>query len=183
MNWYLTNKGDRRVMPLVDRHYSRQSVGNPQWLGPGHSIVLIVPNENYSSAVAVFAMMRSIRDDGFDCWYNSHFRNESNIKSSVLIREAIAIVRHKWGTAPRHGVLTFVDPNKVQGVKVRGRLVQGFSYMKAGFVQNPLPSSYRGYLRWHLGKRSTDAILPAAPLVEFVRPRMHLNNMQLSMFA
>lgn len=63
---------------------------------------------------------------------NSLFRNEGRGRASDLILEAIAVTRGRWSPPPL-GIVTFVDPKAVPGVKVRGALVFGFCYLKAGF--------------------------------------------------
>jgi hypothetical protein len=63
---------------------------------------------------------------------NSLFRNEHGPRSSDLIREAIAVTRAKW-TVPPEGIVTFVDPTAVPGVRRRGEMIYGYCYLKAGF--------------------------------------------------
>ncbi len=173
-NWYITTKGDQRARRLADRHYSRQSVGNIQFTAPGNNIVLIIPSRYGSAADALWVSQRvdpsanlpQPRADGMDCWNNSYFRNETGIRSSDLIREAVAITKHIWGDVPKHGLHTFVDPTKVQGVKVRGSTVHGFCFMKAGFRLSPQITQTKSLLRWILSKRAIEQIEATEPLHE-----------------
>jgi hypothetical protein len=128
--WYQVKKTDVRARLLADRHYSRQTIGHPEFCAPGHNIVLIIPRG--CAAAAVWVSQRpapgndlDVRKDGFEYWNNGIFRNEqSGIPSSVLIKEALQITAALWGDKlPADGMHSFVDPEKVAGVKVRGRLV------------------------------------------------------------
>lgn len=54
--------------------------------------------------------------------------NRGGVRSSELIREAVAVTRSIWGTPPALGMVTFVDPTKV-----RPKRDFGWCYLKAGF--------------------------------------------------
>ena len=41
MNWHLSNHCAARAIPLADRHYSRKTVGSPQFTPPGRKLVLL----------------------------------------------------------------------------------------------------------------------------------------------
>lgn len=58
----------------------------------------------------------------------SCFRNEGLLRSSDLIREAVAVSRYIWGDPPEIGMVTFVDTTKVRKKRDWGRC-----YLKAGF--------------------------------------------------
>lgn len=60
------------------------------------------------------------------------FRNEGSGKASQMILEAIAATLSIWDP-PELGIVTFVDPSKVDGVPVRGSRVFGHCYSRAGF--------------------------------------------------
>lgn len=173
MNWYLTHKGDARARLLADKHYSRQKAGSPQFCPPGNNIVLIVPSDGGAAAAALWVSHRSQpgrgieRRDGFSYWDNPFFRNESGIKSSDLIREALAITRYLWRDAlPADGFHSFVDPTKVEGVKVRGEIVHGFVFKKAGFQCWHEVTKERKLLRYIVPLPQLLAIAPQAPLHE-----------------
>lgn len=175
--WTAVSKVDVRARLLADRHYSRQTPGYREFCAPGNNIVLIIPSDDGVTARALWVSQRPDpaaaldmpRADGFDYWNNAYFRNESGLRSSDLIREAIAITRFYWHDTPRHGMHSFVDAAKVRGVKVRGHTVHGFSFMKAGFRLSPVLTSERGLLRWILSKRAIEAIEPLAPQSEQLR--------------
>jgi hypothetical protein len=178
MNWYLVERTDTRARLLADRHYSRQSPGHPEFCPPGHNIVLIIPNGRAGAAAlwvshrpAPDANLEKPRADGMSYWDNPYFRNESNIKSSMLIREALAVTRWLWrDNLPADGFHSFVDPRQVRGVKVRGVVVYGFVFQKAGFVLWPERTKSRGLLRWYMPLTDLLAIAPCPPK----REQLHL---------
>jgi hypothetical protein len=63
---------------------------------------------------------------------NSTFRNESNVRSSELIKEAVRITRQIWGDPPSLGFVTFIDEAKIRHKRDPGRC-----YLKAGFRREP----------------------------------------------
>lgn len=124
MRWIITNKGDQECRALADRHYSRQTIGSPQFCRPGHNLVLKTEN-----ADAVWVSWSGIRDDGVDAWECTLFRNESPYLSSDLIREAIDITIHEWGAPPPDGIITYVDSSKVRSAN------PGFCFLMAGWTK------------------------------------------------
>lgn len=171
--WYHVSKTDTRARLLADKHYSRQTIGHPEFCAPGNNIVLIIPSGCKATAVWVSqrpdpsANLKMPRADGFDYWHNGLFRNESGIRSSDLIREAIAITKYFWGDVmPRHGFHSFVDPTKVRGVPVRGQLVHGFCFMKAGFKASNIRTKKRNLIRWILDANEIKNIQEKPPQYE-----------------
>lgn len=172
-HWYLVSPVDVRARLLADRHYSRQTPGAREWIGPGNKIALIVPNWD-GTAAAVWASQRpapncglDVRSDGFEYWNNVIFRNESNVKSSELIREAVAITKYFWGDLlPANGFHTFVDPRYVKGVKVHGETVYGWCFIKAGFDVHPQRTRKRNLIRLILPSDQLITIEPIQPMRE-----------------
>lgn len=108
--WWLTKDGDDRARELFDRHYSRTPQGGRRasrlFVGPGQKIVL-----RTWEADALF-VWRKFRDDSGQTGVNcAVFRNESQHRSSELIRQADAIADHCW-PGERH--YTYVDPRRVR---------------------------------------------------------------------
>jgi len=68
---------------------------------------------------------------------NSTFRNESDVLSSDLIREAVGITRNDFGELPPLGMVTFVDTKKTRKKRDPGRC-----YRKAGFIPARCPAHY-----------------------------------------
>lgn len=168
--WYHVSHVDNRARLLADDHYSRQTPGAVEFTPPGNKIVLIVPHANpLRRPLALWASQRPApssgigRADGFDYWHNAIFRNESDLRASDLIIEAMQITKHFWPTLPADGFHTFVDPEKVRGVKVRGELVKGFCFMKAGFELHPDRTKRRGLLRWIYSAQQLARLEPLKP--------------------
>lgn len=175
MYWYLVKRTDVRARLLADKHYSRHTIGHQEFCAPGNNIVLIVPSSDRSAAAALWVSQRpdpkanldKPRADGFDYWHNGLFRNESGIRSSDLILEAIAITKWFWGDLlPEHGLHSFVDDRKVQGVKVRGETIHGYCFMKAGFRLSPGRTKERRLLRWIFSKQQIESLATAPPCHE-----------------
>ncbi len=126
MNWIVTHQYDRRAAHLADRHYSRQKPGTPKFSPPGRKLVLITRD---ASAVWVtsWPLAEYVRRDYADAWICTLFRNESPILSSSLILEAIAITRWKYGSPPASGMITMIDPTKIQSCN------PGYCFKVAGF--------------------------------------------------
>jgi len=127
--WWLTKDGDKSCLALYERHYSayRYRDGRPryQFVGPGFSIVLRTERGD-----AVFVWRGYIDDtipkqEGVEC---SLFRNESQIQSSILIRQADAIADCVW---PGRRHYTKVDPKAVG--RDDPRHVPGYCFRRAGW--------------------------------------------------
>lgn len=105
-----TSRFDQTPRLLADRHYSRQSHGNKQFVGPGRVIILVD-----HAGLVVFAWRWQLKDrpdgqTGYEC---AIFRNESTRQSSDIIREAEDYAVRKWGPSR---VFTYVDPAAIQSV-------------------------------------------------------------------
>jgi len=61
-------------------------------------------------------------------WICSAFRNESDVLSSMLIRDAVAATLAFYGDPPSLGMVTFVNTKKVRKKRDWGRC-----YLRAGF--------------------------------------------------
>jgi len=164
--WHLSNRGDVRAQRLADAHYSRQTAGARQFMPPGKTLVLVIPSRGGRIQALWTISYQRYPMDAFDCWRNSHFRKEQdcNVRASVLIAEARQVCVFMWRDIPKDGLHTFVDPTKVQGVKVRGETVYGFSYMKAGFELHSENTKQHGLLRWVLSADKLRKIAPLAPV-------------------
>lgn len=128
-HWLAVRDGDPRALALYVRHYSARKNGPstlPTFCGPGEKIVLLTPD---CSALFVWRYERFRFDDqtGINC---AIFRNEGQIRSSDLIREACDIAWAKW---PGARLYTFVWDAKVGTATQRGRAKAGWCYRKAGW--------------------------------------------------
>lgn len=128
MMWELSHKRDPRAASLADRHYSRRTVGSPQFMPPGQTLVLVGPGRVFGwwrphPRSGIKAM------NGLDGWTCTIFRNEdSEIKSSELIlcAEEWLFTQHPDDCGP-DGFITYVFDRKVRSVN------PGCCFKKAGW--------------------------------------------------
>lgn len=131
-HWCLTRDGDPQAVELFARHYScrhpeRKFLGGNQsrFAGQGRPIVLIGV-DGRSLFVWRKEEWRLDQQDGVCC---AVFRNEGQVLSSVLIREAMRIAWARW---PAERLFTFVDAEKT--AKRRGqRHEPGWCFLCAGW--------------------------------------------------
>lgn len=144
--WQLSYRADEAALPIADRHYNRQKVGSPQFVPPGRCLCLLTTDR---SAVWVTSWPKAeyVKHAWAGAWVNSLFRKEAIGRASALIREAIAITCAVW-TPPALGLVTFVDPNKVPGVRRHGEMLYGYCYLMAGFEH--VGFTERGLWVWQL---------------------------------
>jgi len=128
MRWRLSNRFDKRALPLADRHYNRRKVGSPQFVPPGRCVVLITKDEK-ALWVTSWPFAQYVKHAWGGAWVNSLFRNEGAGLSSELILEALAATRSIWPEVPTLGCITFVDAGKT---KPKGH--PGYCYRQAGFT-------------------------------------------------
>lgn len=135
MIWRISHRADPPAAAIADRHYNRQKPGTPQFVPPGRCVVFLA-----SSALWVtswpFAEYTKHRWAG--AWICSAFRREygAQLQASDMIRQAVAATRWVYGDAPDLGMVTFVDTTKVRPTKVRGSDVWGWTYLRAGFIND-----------------------------------------------
>jgi hypothetical protein len=133
MIWSLSHRADPWACGMADRHYNRQKIGSPQFVPPGRCIVLRAETETGPALwTTSWPFAEYVKHAWAGAWVNSLFRSEGAGQASDLILQAIAATRFFW-EPPALGMVTFVDPKAVPGVKVRGRTIYGFGYLKAGF--------------------------------------------------
>ena len=132
--WWLTTDGDRDCLALYERHYPLTRKPTPRRLalfcGPGEKVVLRTEDGR------AFFVWRRFTDDcrdprtgerqtGVCC---AAFRNESQHRSSDLIRQADAIADCLWPDC-RH--YTYVDPQGVaSGLPGTCFLAAGWRYVR-----------------------------------------------------
>ena len=131
LQWYLSYRADPRALPLADRHYNRQKIGSSQFVPPGRCLVLLNRTQDAVWTTS-YPYAQYVKHAWAGAWVNSLFRNESTVRASRLILEAIAISRSKFDL-PALGMISFVDPVHVPPVKRRGQTIYGYCYLMAGF--------------------------------------------------
>jgi len=125
--WEVATKFDARGAALADRHYSRRTVGSPQFMPPGETLILIRDG-------AVFGWWRPapssgiVAMNGLDGWTCTIFRNESDCLSSELVLEAERQLASVKGECGPDGMLTYVRDKKVRSVN------PGYCFKRAGWT-------------------------------------------------
>jgi hypothetical protein len=134
--WFLSNRFDRRALPLADRHYNRRAVGSPQFVPPGRCLVLLTEDAD-ALWVTSYPFAQFVRHAWAGAMVCSLFRNESQHLSSELIREAVAATRAVWEPPPL-GMVTFVDASKTRRKRDPGRCYVKAGWKRVGFTKGGL---------------------------------------------
>lgn len=137
MNWRKSFRADPRALPLADRHYNRQSIGSPQFVPPGGCLVLLTPRAD-ALWVTSTPMAEYTKHAWAGAWVNSLFRNESGLRASDLIREAVAASLSELGSPPDLGIVSFVDPDEVRHSREPGRCYRLAGWHHVGFTKSGL---------------------------------------------
>lgn len=125
--WTVVPKFTPAAARLADGHYSRRTIGSPQFMPPGQTLILMT-----AEADAVFGWWRPDPSSGIvamnklDGWTCTIFRNVSPHLSSELILEAEAelLARHDVGP---DGLITYVWDSKVASAN------PGYCFKRAGW--------------------------------------------------
>ena len=113
--WMRVPKFNPRAAELADGHYSRRTVGSPQFMPPGQTVVLLKDTLD-----AVFGWWRPHPRAGLramnnlDGWTCTIFRNCSAALSSALILEAEEELRRTGTDCGPDGLLTYVWDARVR---------------------------------------------------------------------
>jgi hypothetical protein len=123
-HWLATKDGDRAALDLFRRHYSfhhyKDNRPHTIFVGPGYKMVLVTIDYK-----ALFVWRKFIDKSGQQGINCAIFRNESELLSSDLIREADTLA---WSLWPGERLYTYVDPRKIQKTRQPGRC-----FLKAGW--------------------------------------------------
>jgi hypothetical protein len=136
MSWFVVPKFTPAGARLADGHYSRRTIGSPQFMPPGQTLVLLTED-----CRAVFGWWRPdpksgiTAMNGLDGWTCTIFRNTGPDLSSALILGAELMLTERYTCGP-DGFLTYVwdakveSPNpgycfKMAGWSVKGRSADG----------------------------------------------------------
>jgi hypothetical protein len=125
--WLVVPKFHPAGARLADGHYSRRTIGSPQFMPPGQTLVLLTPDES-----AVFGWWRPHPDSGIvamnklDGWTCTIFRNTGPALSSDLILAAERELLARYDCGP-DGLLTYVWDRKVASVN------PGYCFKVAGW--------------------------------------------------
>lgn len=135
-HWHRVTKFDPRAAYLADGHYSRRTIGSPQYMPPGQTLCLLTPD-----ARAVFGWWRPHPDsglkamNGLDGWTCTIFRNTGPLLSSLLILDAELALYSLGVTCGPDGLLTYVYDKKVATFGQPGKIARraGWCFRKAGY--------------------------------------------------
>jgi hypothetical protein len=128
VNLEVVTKFDPQGAALADRHYSRRTVGSPQFMPPGQTLVL-----RSNEGDVVFGWWRPHPSSGIramnnlDGWTCTIFRNESEHLSSLLILVAEEHLKLSGMGCGPDGMLTYVWDKKVKSAN------PGCCFKKAGW--------------------------------------------------
>ena len=126
MHWQLSTSHDPRGCALADRHYSRKKPGTPQFAPPGRRIVLLKdPDAVWCTSWPYGELVAHDYPGAMVC---TIFRNESDVLSSLLVRQALAATRWKYPELPDLGIITWINAGKVRRKRDPGRC-----FLRAGF--------------------------------------------------
>lgn len=132
MNWRLSWRADPHAARIADRHYNRQKVGATQFVPPGRCLVLTTPTALW---ITSWPFGEYVKHRWPGAWVCSAFRNEGEVLSSTLIRQAVACTIWHWQWCdppiPELGMITFVDRDRVRPKRDPGRC-----FLRAGFERD-----------------------------------------------
>jgi len=122
-NWLEFKDGNSRGLALYERHYSARKYADGRkrelFCGPGEKTVLLTEADD-----ALFVWRKFIDDSGQQGVNCAVFRNEGELLSSDLIREACAIAWSRW---PNQRLYTYVDPEEIESSN------PGYCFLMAGW--------------------------------------------------
>jgi hypothetical protein len=122
--WVRTTRSDPAVRELRSRHYSTfGSTGRT--VGPPGRVIVLRTADGRAAWISHHPRP-DLALDGLDAFRCSLFRNEGSLRSSDLIRAAVAITESEWGVAP-DGWVTWVEPRKIAS------RVPGWCFRRAGW--------------------------------------------------
>jgi hypothetical protein len=134
MIWHLSHRADQRARVIADRHYNRQKIGSPQFVPPGRCLVLYAKERSGEAFwVTSWPFAQYVKHAWAGAWMCTAFRNENAGLATTLILDAVAATRYVYGDAPPLGMVSFIDPEHVQPIKVRGQKTWGRTWRRAGF--------------------------------------------------
>lgn len=121
--WIQVRDGNLLAASLFNRHYSKYHYkdgrNHTRFVGPGQRIVLIT-----ECGKAMFVWRKFIDASGQQGVNCAVFRNETNLLSSDLIKQAVTIALERW---PGERLYTYVSAQKVKSVN------PGYCFIKAGW--------------------------------------------------
>lgn len=113
LHWIRIRDGNEHAFAIFSRHYTfrqwrrRNGLNGKRMAGPGETIVLLSKD---GKALFIWKKQKYSQDGqtGINC---AIFRNEGQIKSSLLLQQAEDIAQRKW---PGERMFTYVNAQKVK---------------------------------------------------------------------
>lgn len=133
MIWRMSHRADPPANVLAKRHYNCQTPDSSQYMPPGSCVCFITGEPANAVWGTSWPITEYVKHEWAGDWVNSIFRSENAGKASELIRQGVSATRHLYGEPPALGMVTFIDPLKVQPRKIRRRPTWGWTYLEAGF--------------------------------------------------
>ena len=128
MLWRMSHRADPVACKIADRHYSRQTIGSPQFVPPGRCLVLRAETDTGRALwVTSWPFAEYVKHAWAGAWVCSMFRNENAALASSLIMQAVAATRAVYGRPPDLGIITFVKPSAIRSGN------PGYCYKRAGW--------------------------------------------------
>jgi hypothetical protein len=128
--WLPTRDSDPRVLGLWRRHYTWNPRRRGTSFGPGEKLVLVT-SDGRAAWVWRYQRYRLDGQKGVCCAF---FRNESDVLSSELVREACAWAWRRW---PGQRLFTLVNPRRVRSPNP-GYCFQAAGWRRAGQTRDGL---------------------------------------------
>jgi hypothetical protein len=138
MLWRLSHRFDPDALPLADRHYNRQKIGSNQFVPPGRCLVLLSGNPPDALWVTSWPFAQYVKHAWAGAWVCSCFRNEGDVLSSELIKQAVAATRAIYGSPPEQGFISFVDSKKTRHKRDPGRCYRKAGWKHVGYTKGGL---------------------------------------------
>ena len=135
--WRLSWRADPVTRLIADRHYNRQKIGAAQFVPPGRCLVLRT-GDGSAVWVTSWPFPEYVAHAWPGAFVNSLFRNEGDLRSSDLIRWAVAHTRARWPEVPGLGIVSFVDAAKTAPKEVPGWCYRRAGWSHVGFTQGGL---------------------------------------------
>ena len=129
-HWQRVTKFEPCAARLADGHYSRRTVGSPQFMPPGETVVLMTLERD-----ALFGWWRPHPNsgikamNGLDGWTCTIFRNCSSILSSCLIVDAELALLSLGVTCGPSGLITYVWDKRIKSIN------PGYCFKRAGWIR------------------------------------------------
>jgi hypothetical protein len=132
--WRLSWRADPATRAIADRHYNRQKIGAAQFVPPGRCLVLRT-FDGSAAWITSWPIAEYVQHAWAGAFVNSLFRNEGSLRSSDLIRWAVAHTRARWPEVPELGIVSFVDSSKTAPKEVPGWCYRRAGWSHVGFTQ------------------------------------------------